>query len=191
MYESLLKNIRNKSSISEEEFREFKLLLRPATIQKNDFFIRTNNKAQDLAYIVSGALYSYSVDEKGSKHVVQIALKDNWISDPYSFLSNQPAIYDVQAIEKTEVILINKENFDHACKLFRSFEHFFRLLIQSAYINSLQRISGIYSKSAEERYLKLIELNPDLIQSIPQHYIASYLGIKPQSLSRIRKKMSK
>lgn len=185
----LFKNINEKVKISEQDFDKFLVLTKTITVKKNDFFINEGNMAKYIAYINSGVLYSYSVDDKGDKHVVQIALENHWISDLFSFLTNTPSVFNVQAIENTEITIINKENFEKACDTVPAFERFFRLLIQNAYISSQKRVSRIYGNTAEERYLKLINDNHQILQRVPQHFIASYLGIKPQSLSRIRKTM--
>ena len=185
----LLKNIAKKVEISTIEFEQFYALTKTIKLRKNEFLINEGSIARYTAFINSGVLYSYSIDEKGEKHVVNIAIEDYWISDLFSFLSGEPSIFNVQAIENSEIVLLSKSNFEIACNTIPSFERFFRLLIQKAYINSQRRISRIYGDSAKERYLKLLKSNPEIIQRVPQHYIASYLGIKPQSLSRIRKNM--
>lgn len=187
----LYQNIQRSVAISEEEVEAFKELLQPKMIKKNAFFVQEGDRAKYLAFVISGGLHSYSIDEKGEKHVIQIALEEHWITDPYSFFSQEKALYTVQALMDTEVLLITKENHDKACDKFPRIERFFRLLVQNAYVHLLQRVAQINSDTAEERYLKLIKSHPNIIQQVPQYYIASYLGIKPQSLSRIRKKMLK
>jgi len=187
----LHQNIQQTVSISEEEVEEFKQLLQARTFQKNEFFVQEGDRAKYLAFVLSGGLYSYSIDEKGEKHVIQIALEEHWITDPYSFFAQEKSLYSVQALMDTEVLLLSKENQDKACDAFPKIERFFRLLVQNAYVHLLERVARISSDTAEERYLKLIQSHPNIIQQVPQYYIASYLGIKPQSLSRIRKKMLK
>jgi len=189
MTDQLYKNINNKVKISEEDFKEFLSLTKTITVKKNEFFINEGSTAKYIAFINTGVLYSYTINNKGDKHVMQIALENHWISDLFSFLTNEPSLFNVQAIETSEIILLSKENFEKACNTIPAFERFFRLLIQNAYVSSQRRISRIYGNSAEERYLKLIKTHPKIIQSVPQLYIASYLGIKPQSLSRIRKNL--
>lgn len=186
----LFNNISKKVNIFPSDFNTFFNFLKGRKISKNDFLLNEGDIANSLAFVVSGVLYSYSIDEKGEKHVIQIAVKNHWISDPYSFLSQEKAIYNVQAIETSEVLLLSKSNFEKACQEIPIFERFFRLLIQNAYIQSMQRISQIYAQTAEERYVKLQKNHPEILDSVPQHYIASFLGIKPQSLSRIRKKLA-
>jgi len=186
----LYEHIAKKINLSKDDFDRFLKLTKLETIEKTNFFLHEGDISKYMAFVNSGALYSYSTDEKGNKHVIQIALEGYWIGDLSSFLSEKISKFNVQAIETTEVILLGKSNFEKACLEIPCFERFFRLLIQNAYVSSQKRVSSIYGESARTRYLELIKTQPTLIQRIPQHYIASYLGIKPQSLSRIRKDLS-
>lgn len=191
MEDLLYQNILEKTSFSWTDFQAFKQLTRSRTIQKGAFFIQAGEVAHDLAFVLSGVLYSYHIDDKGEKHIVQIALKNNWISDPYSFFSQDKALYFVECLAPAEIIVLSKTAFDQACNQYPDLERFFRLLVQNAYARLLQRLAQTNSSSAEERYLSLIQSRPEIVQQVPQYCIASYLGIKPQSLSRIRKKLLK
>ena len=182
----LYKNIKKKVDVTEQDFEQFLALTKPLNIKKNDFFLHEGDIAKYMAFVNSGVLYSYTIDKKGNKHVVQIALEDYWVSDLFSFLTQEACIFNVQAIESSEITLLGKDNFEKVCATIPVFERFFRMLFQNALVASQRRVSRIYGKSAEERYLELIKRNPKIIQRVPQHYIASFLGIKPQSLSRIR-----
>ena len=186
----LQKHISLKVDIDSVDLDRFVALTIPRTIEKGEFFIRTGQVARYQAFVLKGVLASYSIDTKGEKHVVQIAIEGHWISDLYSFLSKEPAVFTVEALEKCELLLMSLENHERACNEIPVFERFFRLLIQNALVQHQRRISNIYSESAEDRYLNLIKEKPEIAQSVPQHYLASFLGIKPQSLSRIRKQMS-
>lgn len=186
---SIYDNIVEKINISDDDFNKFVELTKKKFISKNDFFISEGDVSKYIAFVNSGVLYSYVTDEKGNKHVVQIAPENHWISDLFSFFSLETSGFNIQAIEDTEITILSKDSFEEACNSIPSIERFFRLLIQNAYVDTLRRVSRIHGNSAEERYLKLISSNPKIIQRVPQHYIASYLGIKPQSLSRIRKKL--
>jgi CRP-like cAMP-binding protein len=183
----LFESINEKTELSKENFDKFLSYTKTTSLEKNSFLVREGMLSKHIAYVKSGVLYAYSVDDKGDKHVVQLALKNYWIGDLFSFLSGEASVFNVQVIEKVELVLISKENFELVCKEIPTFERYFRILTQNAFVNLQRRISGIYSSSAEDRYLKLIDTHPEIIQSVPQQYIASYLGIKPQSLSRIRR----
>jgi CRP-like cAMP-binding protein len=121
---------------------------------------------------------------------VQFAIEDWWISDMKSFLTNQPSTYNIDALEDSELLLIDKASQDKLCCAIPKFEHYFRILLESNSSAAQLRISDFISASAEDRYLNFLKTYPKLVQRVPQSQIASYLGITPQSLSRIRKELS-
>ncbi len=123
--------------------------------------------------------------------MVQLALEDHWISDLYSFFSGKKAIYTIETLEATKVLALNKEGFQKACDTIPVFDRFFRILLQNAYVALQQRMAQTNSEEAESRYAEFSKTHPDFIQRIPQYLIASYLGVKPESQSRIRKGIAK
>lgn len=190
MIEILRKHLSLKVDISDTDFDKYIGLTKRIQLKKGELFLREGKIAKYQAFLLNGVMTTYTVGKKGEKHVLQIAIEGHWITDLYSYLSREPAVYTIEALEDTELILISKDNFDRACEEIPIFERFFRLLIQNGLIYQQRRISNIYSESAEERYLKLIKEKPEVVQSVPQHLLASFLGIKPQSLSRIRKQIA-
>lgn len=188
--EILRKHLSLKVDISNADFDKYIGLTKRIHLKKGEFFLREGKIAKYQAFLLNGVMTTYTIDKKGEKHVLQIAIEGHWITDLYSYLSREPAIYTIEALDDTELLLISKDNFDRACSEIPVFERFFRLLIQNGLIHQQRRISNIYSESAEERYLKLIKEKPEVVQSVPQHLLASFLGIKPQSLSRIRKQIA-
>lgn len=162
-------------------------------------FVKSFNKKTILAeegqfckyvyFILKGSAYSYLINEKGEKSVIQFALEGYWITDHYSFFSGQSGIYTIETLEDSDVLVINKESYEAICKESHLLEHFFRILIQNAFINLQYRLAKTNSEEARKRYLEFSKKYPHFIQRIPQYLIATYLGIKPQSLSRIRKEL--
>lgn len=189
MSQLLYQNISEKTAISTSEFESFLSYTKSKTIAKHTHFLNEGEVANYIAFVVSGGLYSYTIDDKGERNVLQIALENYWISDLYSFFSKEASKLNIEAIDDTKLIIISKENFEKTCDVFPAIERFQRLLIQNAYVSTLRRVSEINSKSAPQRYLELVTNHPKIIQRVPQLLIASYLGIKPQSLSRIRKRL--
>jgi CRP-like cAMP-binding protein len=184
-------NIESKigKPLTDEEFALFSGLLQPKTIAPKEMLIHEGNRCANLYFVEKGALYSYLTDNAGNAHVVQFALEDYWISDLYSFFSGKPALYTIEALEPCQLLVLDKTGFQTVCDSLPKVERFFRILIQNAYVSSQYRIARTFSAEAEQRYCELVELNPDIVQRVPQFLIASYLGVKPQSLSRIRKKI--
>ncbi len=148
-------NIKEKINISEKDFNQFLALTEQVKVKKNNFFINEGNINNYIAFVNFGALYSYTIYDKGNKHV-EIAIENHWISDLFSFFSKEVSVFNIQDIEDTEIIILSKDNFEKACDTIPNFERFFRLLIQSAYVDTLKRVSRIYGNTAKERYLKLV-----------------------------------
>ena len=184
-------NIESKIAqpLTDEEFTFFSQLLKTKTIVPKEILIHEGDRCTSLYFVEKGALYSYLTDDAGDAHVVQFALEDYWISDLYSFFSGKPALYTVEALEPCQLLVLDKTGFQTACDRLPKLDRFFRVLIQSAYVNAQYRIARTFSAEAEQRYCELVEKHPDIVQRVPQFLIASYLGVKPQSLSRIRKKI--
>ena len=185
----LLQSLEKKVPLTTDAFEQFLSLLKTKALRKKEHLLTEPDICKHIAFVEQGILRTYLIDKGGEATTVQFALEGYWIGDLYSFLSAKPTTYNIEALERSEVLLLDKDGFQTACDMISGFERFFRILIQNAYIAAQERIATTYSQPAEERYNELIKKHPDMIQRIPQHYIASYLGIKPQSLSRIRKQL--
>ena len=191
MYELIRSNIESKidRKMSDEDFGELIALTQPMNFQKKEVLVREGQYCNHLYYVNKGLIYSSYTGDKGLVHVVQIAVEDFWISDLYGFFSGNRAICDVKALEDTSVVAISKDNLEKACETIPLIEHFFRKLIQNAYISSHYRMTQTKSAEAKIRYLDFLDAYPTVSQRIPQYLIASFLGIQPQSLSRIRRSL--
>ena len=113
-----------------------------------------------------------------------------WVADLYSFLTNEPSTYNIEALEECELLLITKPSWDLLFQKIPAFEKYFRILLQNNLIATQRRLMGSLSESAEEKYEKLVASYPEHLQKLPQHMIASYLGITRETLSRIRRNIA-
>ncbi len=186
--QSLYQNINSKISISSTDFELFANCFKARYISKKQQLIEEGKSNNKLYYIEKGLLYSCKQLDNGTTQVIQFAKENNWISDLYSFLSGSKALFTVVIIEDCEIWEIAKPDLDEICSRHHLMETFYRLNIQNAYVNTLLRLSNVYSTDAEARYNEIKTIQPDLLQRVPQYLIASYLGILPSSLSRIRNK---
>ena len=135
---------------------------------------------------------SYKIDDKGHEHITQFAFEGWWISDQLSFLTGQPSEYDIDALEDSELLLLTKQAEEEMLEKIPKFERYFRILLQNSLIATQKRLVSSLSQTAEERYNELVAACPTTLpQRIPQHMLASFLGITPETLSRIRKQKSK
>lgn len=190
MSELLRSNFARRIALSDEEFERCLAFFIPRNIRKKQFILQEGDVCKHITFVTSGCLRAYTVDREGQEHVIQFAIEDWWISDLQSFLSGKPATYTIDALEDSQVLLLEKEARDRMLETVPRLERYFRLLQEANYVATHHRIEESLSASAEERYLDFIRTYPSLVQRIPQNQIASYLGITPQSLSRIRKELS-
>ncbi len=174
-------------SIDDECFSAIERVMVPKTIERKTIFVEEGTFCNYVHFIIKGACYAYDIDERGDKHVFQFSIEDYWIGDLYSYFSGRKGLYNAEAIEETHVLAISKKNFEELCLQYPVYERFFRILIQNAFVALQYRHIKTQSEDAESRYKEFTKKNPQFVQRIPQYLIASYLGIKPQSLSRIRK----
>jgi CRP-like cAMP-binding protein len=190
MFELLRPQILKRISLTDEEFERAKTFFIPKKIRKDQFLLHAGEVCRYLAFVERGCLRQYSIDGNGEEHVVQFAIEDWWISDMYSSLTGTPATYNIDALEDSEVLLLDIALQEKLCTEMPAFERFFRLLLQGSFVAKERRITAALSLSAEEQYLSLLDTYPQIAQRVPQNQIASYLGITPQSLSRIRKQLT-
>lgn len=190
MFELLQQKIIETIQITDEEFNYCKTLFIPKKLRKRQYLLQEGDVCKYTAFVEKGLLRTYSVDEKGNEHILQFSSEGWWASDLYSFLTGEPSLFNLEALEECELLLITKPSWDLLLQNIPAFERYFRILIQNNLIATQRRLMGSMSDSAEERYMKLLKSFPDNIQRVPQHMIASYLGITRETLSRIRSQMA-
>jgi CRP-like cAMP-binding protein len=190
MFEVFFTHVNDKVELSPEEKETIRTFFSPKKLRKKQYLLQEGDVCRALAFVEKGLLRSYNVDEKGSEHMIQFAWEGWWIADTYSFLSGEPSAYNIDAIEDGELLLISLEHFEEMMIKVPKMERYFRILFQNNIISKERRLLSSISYSAEEKFKKLSETNPQLIQRIPQNLIASYLGITPETLSRIRKNLA-
>ncbi|RXF71276.1 Crp/Fnr family transcriptional regulator [Arcticibacter tournemirensis] len=190
MYELLHQKIREKVPLTDEEFKICKEAFVPKRLRKHQYLLQQDDVARNLAFVNEGALRMFASGEKNGELTIQFAFSGWWITDNFSFLTGEPTVYNIQALENSSILLISKQAWEGLFDRVPSLERYFRILLQNNYIATQRRLVSSLCQSAEEKYLSLIKAQPDIIQRIPQHMIASYLGITPETLSRIRKQVT-
>ena len=163
----------------------------PKRIRKGAYILQEGDAAKYLVFVTSGCLRSYTIDKKGGEHIVQFAFEGWWITDLYSFLTGKPGSYFIDALEESDVLLLDATAYEKLCTTVPQFERYFRILLQNNYIATHRRILASISMSAEERYLQMLAEYPAVAQRVAQRHIASYLGITPEALSRIRNRIAR
>ena len=190
MYELFFQNFNKKVPLTQEEEAQIKNFLTPKKLRKKQYLLQEGDVCKTIAFIEKGLLKAYSVDYNGNEHIIQFGLEGWVISDLYSFLTGEPATYNIDAIEDAELELISKSAHEELLLKAPKYETFTRLNITGAYLAMQKRLTSIISSSLEERYANFIALYPNIVQRVPQHMIASYMGLTPETLSRIRRRIS-
>jgi CRP-like cAMP-binding protein len=166
-----------------------KTYLTPKKLRKKQYLLQEGDVCRSIAFVEKGALREYSVDENGNEQIIQFAIEGWTISDLYSFLTGEPATYNIEALEDCELVLLSKSAHEDLLKKLQKYETYIRLQITGAYLAMQKRLTSAFSLTPEERYNNLVQAYPDLVQRFPQHMIASHMGLTPETLSRIRRRM--
>jgi CRP-like cAMP-binding protein len=190
MFELFSEKIRQQISITDEEFEYCKTLFIPKKLRKRQYLLQEGDVCRYTAFVEKGMLRTFTVDEKGNEPILQFSFEGWWIADLLSFFTEEPSIYNIEALENCELLLITQPSWNQLLEKVPAFERYFRILIQNNLIATQRRLMSSLSESAEEKYKKLIENFPDCLHRVPQHMIASYLGITPETLSRIRSQLA-
>ncbi|WP_367915525.1 Crp/Fnr family transcriptional regulator [Leadbetterella sp. DM7] len=167
--------------LSHCSIREFK---------KGEFLLRQGEKCRYSFFVERGLLRQFSIDEKGKEHIIQFAPENWFMSDRESVYFDRPSSYFMQALEDTVTFLLDENLFLELSKSDTAFLEFNNRLLHNHIRHLQRRITQLQSATAEERYLDFIRMYPDLLLRVPQIFIASYLGITPESLSRVRKELA-
>lgn len=156
--------------------------------KKGDFFLKEGQVCKEVGFIEKG-LVRYFFNKEGEELISEFGKEGDFVCNYQSFLDHSPSTRNIQAIEDVTLQEISYDNLQLLYKNIKEGEKFGRLACEQIFVSSLKQITSLYTDPPETRYLKFIETYPDLQQRIPQYYISSYIGVKPQSLSRIRKRL--
>lgn len=185
----LFANFNQFAKITSDDFDLIEKKIVKRFVKKRRPLLMEGETSRYLYFVEKGALRSYTVDKEGNEHVIQLVVENHWVGDLYSFITQVPGNINIYAIEDSEVLSMSYADLEELYEQIPSLERHFRQLFQRAYVNLQQRYSSALSDHAENRYRLLIHEHPQIAARIPLLYIASYLGITPESLSRIRKQL--
>lgn len=158
--------------------------------EKGAFLLQEGDYCENSFFVEKGLLRQFFIDHKGKEHLIQFAPENWFITDIESYYFNQPSKYYIQALEYTQVFLLNEVFFHQLAQKNKYFEEFNKKILHNSIRYFQNRVRLLLSTSAEERYLEFVKLCPDILLRVPQIMVASYLGITPESLSRIRKELA-
>lgn len=175
-------------TITDEEFALIMDYFEIKTFRKKENLLEEGEVCKSNYFVTKGLLRKFFINEKGIEQTTEFAIETWWMTDNISYEHKTPSEFYIQAVEKTEALVISAESQEQLLDKFPVMEKYFRIVYQRAYASSQNRVKYIFSLSKEEFYFNLLKKHPEFVQRVPQYLIASFLGFTPEYLSEIRKK---
>lgn len=191
MFEIFSKYLTDKIELTEPELSRISSVSVIKKLRRKQYLLQEGDVWRHYAFVCQGCLRTYRLDENGNEHILKFSIENWWAGDRESLLTGRPSQCFIDALEESVVIMITKENFDKLCQEIPAFNNLVNELLNRTYIASQQRIHANITYTSEEKYRNFIEKYPDITSRVPLHMIASYLGISPETLSRIRTQFAK
>lgn len=191
MVEVFKKYLAEKMDLSESDWAVIESVCIIKKLKKHQFLLQEGDVWRYHAFVCKGCLRRYSIDAKGIEHIIQFSIENWWAGDRDSLMNKTPSKYNIDAVEDTIVLVIRNEDFDRLCQQLPAFNNLINQILFRSFNASQERINATISLTAEEKYLHFIQKFPALANRIPRLMIASYLGITPETLSRVKSNLSK
>lgn len=185
----LIENIRRRCNITDEEAEIILSKVEKRTFKRKEKFLEPGEVSNRAVFVLEGCMRSYSIDAQGNEHVLQFAPQSWWVTDMYSFISSKPSVLHVDAIVETKAYTLTRANQVALFDLVPSVERFFRILTENALVANQQRLLDGMSLTAKQRYLNFCNIYPGLIYDLPQKQVASFIGVTPEFLSKLKKEI--
>lgn len=183
--------LKNKALVCVEHLPELMAQVRTKEYRKGEVLLRQGQICKHFFYVEKGLTRFFSIDNEGKEHIVQFAPENWFVGDRSGIYFNQPSALYIDAIEDTRVAMIDQDFIEYASRVSTEYMNYNEYILQNHIRYMQSRINLLIGATARERYLDFIKLYPDLTRRVPQWMIASYLGITPESLSRVRKELTK
>jgi CRP-like cAMP-binding protein len=185
--EPIIQHFMHYLPLHEEEIQELSSRLIERSINRKQFILQEGDVCKHYTFVVKGCFKMYKIDSHGNEHNLQFSIENGWIGDLGSFYTDAPSQLFIEAMEPSIIFQIEKENLLYLYSHVMVFNRIFRVLVENAYIQLQKRVLQNISSTAEERYVDFMHCHPNLFNRISNVQIASYLGITPEFLSKIRK----
>ncbi|SEP38250.1 Crp/Fnr family transcriptional regulator [Mucilaginibacter sp. OK283] len=186
MYEIFQRYIDNRVILTDAEKDRVRSVAVIKKIRKRQYLLQEGDIWKYDAFVSAGCLRTYSVDEKGNEHIIGFSIENWWSGDRESLLSGEPSRFNIDAIEDSELVLFTHNNFEMLRREIPLFDQMVNNILNKSFVTQQNRINATLSYTAEEKYLYFVKKYPEFALRVPQSMIASYLGMTPETLSRIR-----
>jgi len=188
MYRELLDHIKKYVQLEPHEAQLFCEKLELKKLKKKEFLLEPGRLCKGNYFVVKGCTRQFFINKKLTEQIIHFGIENWWIADQDSLLNNQSSTCYIQAVEETELLLLNEKDRISLFKEIPLLETYFRTMMQKSFVASQRRIGYIFNMTEEERYRHFTKLFPGFVQRVPQYMLASCLGFTPQFLSRLRAK---
>jgi len=189
IYKDLSAYIKRTVSIADEELSHILSFFKKQTAQKNELLLAAGQTSQRTFFVVGGCVRIYFKDEEGQDSTRYIAFENMFATALVSFITGQPSLEYIQALEASELLYITHEDFNQLRKKIPAWEKFYCNYLEKAHVNTSTRLLSFTTLDAKERYRQLLQRNPDVVKRLPNKIVASYLNISQETLSRLKSKI--
>ena len=186
MHKALLEHIEKIVNLEPSEIDILDSCLSVSTIKMKELVLKEGQVCDTLYFIIKGCMRQYIINDKGIEQTLQFGIENWWITDYLSYHNHIPSHFYIQAVEKSEVIAIEKSTLESILYQIPKLERYFRIVAQKSFGAAQMRIKFLFTMSAEERYNHFNGLHPEFVQRVPQYMIASYLDFSAEFMSKIR-----
>lgn len=190
MYSNLINHIQNYIKLDNDQIQIIYKYFKRLNLKNKEYLLENGQVCKSYFFWEKGCARMFFYTDKGVEQITQFALENWWITDYFSFIDQKVSEYNIQAIEKSEVLAIDYQSLEKLLEELPLMERYFRIIMQRGLAASQLRIKLLYDLSKEELYLHFNSYFPDFVQRVPQYMLASFLGLTPEYLSEIRKKKS-
>lgn len=190
-HQPLIDYLSSRMSLSEGDLALIREAYQLKSVKKKEYLFRQGEPCNIEAFVLKGTFRVFYVDNRGLEHVLYFALEDWWVGDLAAFNDQTNAMLSAQALEDAEILFISRADKEVLMEKIPALERIFRIIVQKNLAALQKRFLSTISETADERYKRLLQRSPNIEQLVPQHQIASYLGILPESLSRMKRSLLK
>ena len=176
--------------LSEDEKVVIETYMKPRKLRKRQYFLQEGDVCKYTGFIVKGSAKTFSVDEEGHENIFKLSIENWWLTDFESFYQLTPSKYNIEAMEDLEILQLTNAQVEQFVKPIPAFAAMMEVIKQNNAIANQKRVQAVISYTAEEKYIDFVSNYPHFLLRFPQNVIASYLGLSPETLSRLRKKLN-
>ena len=188
MNQALIDTVRKVIPISKEDIDLTLSFFRPKKFKRNEVLLQDGNIASEVFFVCKGVVHQFYIDETGNERTCDFTFENQFSTDLESFSQKKPATSSIKALKETVCLVISCADLMRLTEKSVPVKYYFNSVVEGIAAESMRRTRSLLTNSPEKRFAELLEENPDIFQKVPQRYIAQYLGIAPESLSRIKKR---